>query len=260
MEQDCRTWLRVYDSKIDTVAYGVKDLTVVNAHINTINLADQRDFMALNCTINSIEALDWKGYRGTILNTSIQRVSHIVARDNWHIVDSHFDFVTTKGMKFNSHDMSLVNSTISHMAPWGLTVVSGAVSFANVTIDFLAAHAIVVSSPEGFLSLTNVTVVSASAPCIVLPDSGRISLMNVTVMDTPLNLTSPFLKFEDEENIMESNATTIHMESERKGCSTNVTTITCDFNNVDKVSPRGVATHCQVSLSGHRLVCLQKKY
>ncbi|XP_071543302.1 uncharacterized protein [Panulirus ornatus] len=233
VEQDCRTWLRVYDSKIDTVAYGVKDLTIVNAQVNTINLSDQRDFMALNSTINSIEALDWKGYRGTILNTSILRVNHIVARDNWHIVDSHFGFVMTEGMMFNSHDMSLVNSTISHIASQGLMVMSGTVSFANVTIDFLETNAIVVSSPEGFLSLTNITIVSAMAPCIVVPDSGRILLVNVTMMDTPLNLTSPFLKFQDEEIISESN-TTIQMESERKGCSTNITTITCDFNNVDE--------------------------
>ncbi|XP_042209804.1 uncharacterized protein LOC121857743 isoform X2 [Homarus americanus] len=231
-EMHCRTWLRIYNSRVDTVAHGVKDLTIVDAQVNTINLVDQRDFMAINSTIKSIEALDWEGYRGTILNTSIQRVSHVVAKDSWHMVESHLGYVTTDGMRFDAREMSVINSTISHMAPYAFTIVSGAVSLINVTIDFLETIAIVMTSPSGFLALTNVTIVTAMTPCIVLPDKERISISNVTIGGVPLNITSPYLKYRDEEII--SKDSNIKVASERKGCSTNDTTMTCDFANVNE--------------------------
>lgn len=229
---DCRTWLRVYNSKVDTVAYGVKDLTLVDTQVNTINLVDQRDFMAINSTIKSVEALEWEGYRGTILNTSIQRVSHIVAKDSWYILESHLGFVTTEGMTFHAREMSVINTTILHVAPQGLTIDIGAVSFTNVTIDFLEMNAIVMTTPMGFLALNNVTIMSAFAPCIVLPDKEKISLTNVTIKGVPLNYTSPYLKFRDDEKL--SSSLPMQIESLNDLCSSSSTTLSCDLNNVNE--------------------------
>lgn len=114
--EKCRTWLRIYHSKVDTVAYGVKDLTLVHSEVSSINLVDQRDFMAINSTINSIEALDWEGYRATVQNTVVRRLSNVVARDSWYIQGAQFGSVASRGIVFNSREMSVINTTIDHIA------------------------------------------------------------------------------------------------------------------------------------------------
>ena len=74
----CRTWLRVYDSRVGQVEHGVKDLTLVGSEVSYIRPHDQRDFMAVNSTITYIDALDWEGYRATVQNTSIEKVKAFV--------------------------------------------------------------------------------------------------------------------------------------------------------------------------------------
>ncbi|XP_069178105.1 uncharacterized protein [Procambarus clarkii] len=237
--KDCRTWLRIYNSKVDTVAYGVKDLTIVDCQVNSINLVDQRDFMAINSTINSIDALEWEGYRGTILNTTVLSVSNIIAKDSWHILESHLGFIATGGITFYAREMSVINTTISHMAPHALTIVIGAVSFTNVTIEILEMNAIIMTTPVGFLSMTNVTITSALAPCFVLPDKDRISLTNVTIQGTPLNVSSSYFKFRDDE-LIKANVSNIQIETLTESCSSNGTTLTCDLSNVNRtVEVRG---------------------
>lgn len=113
---DCRTWLRVYNSKAGRIEYGVKDLTLLNSEVETIKLFDQRDFMAINSSIREIEELDWGGYRATVLNTSIGRLAGVQARDSWYVVDGRFGSVATGGIVFNAREMSVINSTIKHMS------------------------------------------------------------------------------------------------------------------------------------------------
>ncbi|KAK7065525.1 hypothetical protein SK128_008398 [Halocaridina rubra] len=229
----CRTWLRIYNSRADTIAHGVKDLTIINAQVNTINLVQQRDFMAINSSIKSIEALNWEGYRGTIQNTTIQRVSQVVAKDNLLIVGSHFGFVTSDGIVFKAKEMAVTNSSVSHIASQGMKIVNGAASFTNVTIDILETSAIVVKNPNAFLSLTNVTIINAFANCIILPDRERIAINNVTIKGVSLDISSPYLKFVDDFVVTED-VVTVQVEDQREGCSSSDTTLTCDFKSVNQ--------------------------
>ncbi|XP_066957106.1 uncharacterized protein [Macrobrachium rosenbergii] len=229
----CRTWLRIYNSQADSISHGVKDLTIINTQVNTINLAFQRDFMAINSTIKSIEALSWEGYRGTIQNTTVERISHVEAKDNWLVISSHLGLVTPDGIVFKAKEMAVSNSTISHIATNGLKIANGAASLNNVTIGLLEASAIVVSSPSAFLSLSNVTVVSAFANCIILPDRERISIKNVTVNGAPLDLSSSYLKFVDDF-VVPKNISKVQVDQEREGCSSNHTTLLCDFSSVNE--------------------------
>ncbi|XP_068214810.1 uncharacterized protein [Palaemon carinicauda] len=229
----CRTWLRIYNSQADSISHGVKDLTIINSQVNTINLAFQRDFMAINSTIRSIEALSWEGYRGTIQNTSVELISHVEAKDNWLVISSRLGLITPDGIVFKAKEMAISNSTISHITTNGLKIVNGAASLNNVTIGLLEASAIVVSSPSAFLSLSNVTVTSALANCIVLPDRERISIKNVTINGVPLDLSSPYLKFVDDF-VASNNVSKVQVDQEREGCSSNHTTLLCDFSSVNE--------------------------
>lgn len=244
----CRTWLRIYNSRADTISHGVKDLTIINTQVNTINLVQQRDFMAINSTIKSIESLNWEGYRGTIQNTTIQRIHQIVAKDNWLIIGSHFGYITTDGIVFNAKEMAVTNSSISHIAPHGVKIFNGAASFTNVTIDMLEASAIMVKSPNAFLVLNNVTIGSAFANCIVLLDKERISITNVTIKGVPLTMDSPYLKFVDNY-VAPINTSMVQVEKTREGCTSTPTTLTCDFNSVNDSIELSAA-----NIAGYRVV------
>ncbi|KAK3868385.1 hypothetical protein Pcinc_026212 [Petrolisthes cinctipes] len=230
----CRTWLRIYHSKVDSVAYGVKDLTLVHSEVSSINLVEQRDFMAINSTIMVIEALDWEGYRATVQNTVVRQISNVVARDSWYIQGAQFGSVSSRGIVFDAREMSVINTTINHIASQGLTIINGAVSFANVTLSFLELRAIQVTSPNAFLSLSNVTINSALIPCIVLLDRERISLSNVTVMGTVINQSSPFLHYIEDEGVTASEMTT-QVKADHPACTDSDTTLTCDFANTSQV-------------------------
>ncbi|KAG0726748.1 hypothetical protein GWK47_004203 [Chionoecetes opilio] len=225
--QNCRTWLRIYDSNVGRVEHGVKDLTLQDTHVDTIKLLNQRDFMAINSTINEIEELDWGGYRSTVLNTSIGWLAGIHARDSWYVVDGRFGTVASGGIVFNAKEMSIINSTINHMSSKALTITSGTASFTNVTIAYLEAWAVTVTSPTGFLSLSNITIGAAIAPCFVLLDRKRLTLNNVTVLGININETSTFFHFLDDAGVNVSESTSIGDQSEE--CVSNDTMLFCNF-------------------------------
>lgn len=235
---DCRTWLRVYNSKAGRIEYGVKDLTLLNSEVETIKLFDQRDFMAINSSIREIEELDWGGYRATVLNTSIGRLSGVQARDSWYVLDGRFGSVATGGIVFNAREMSVINSTIKHMSAKSLTIKKGTVTFANVSINYLEALAIMVSSPIAYLSLNNITIGAANAPCFVLLDRDSVSLTNVTVLGIPINESSPFLHFLEDSGA-ESSEYLVAVSEQREECVSNETSLSCDFiKNAEKVEIR----------------------
>lgn len=229
----CRTWLRVYGSKVGRVEHGVKDLTLQDSQVDSIKLVNQRDFMAIGSTINEIEELDWGGYRSTVLNTSIHWLSGIQARDSWHVVEGRFGTVASGGIVFNAKEMSIINSTINHMSSKALTIKSGTVTFVNVSIAYLEASAVTVASPTGYLSLTNITIGAANAPCFVLLDRERLTLNNVTVLGIPINESSPFIHFLDDAAVNKSEATSV-LGQESKQCSSNDTALSCNFADSKK--------------------------
>ncbi|XP_063841627.1 uncharacterized protein LOC135089662 isoform X2 [Scylla paramamosain] len=231
---ECRTWLRIYSSKVGRVEHGVKDLTLQDSEVDTIKLINQRDFMAINSTINEIEQLDWGGYRSTVLNTTIKRLAGVEARDSWYVVGGRFGAVASGGIVFNAKEMSVINSTINHMSSKALTIKSGTVSFANVTISYLEAMAITLASPTASLSLSNVTIRAANAPCFVILDRERIKLENVTVFSIPTNENSSFFQFLDDDLGGEKNASKSTIKDLGRKCSFNETTVSCDHAGLEE--------------------------
>lgn len=232
-EEGCRTWLRIYDSQVETVAHGVKDLTLINSHANLIMLPNQRDFMAVNSTIKAIGALDWIGYRGTIQNSLLEFVSNVEANDNLWIIGSHIGHISYDGIVFNAAELIITNTTIGRVSSQGLKIKRGAVNISNVTIDYLDESAINVTSSEGFLSLNNVTITYAVASAIVLADRDRISLKNVTVDGVLLNMSSKYLQFLDDDYTPGKNFS-VQLSEDVEGCAVENKTLSCDFSGSEK--------------------------
>lgn len=233
-EEGCRTWLRIYDSQVETVGHGVKDLTLINSHANLIMLPNQRDFMAVNSSIKAIGALDWRGYRGTIQNSQLEFVSNVEANDNLWIIDSHIGHISYDGIVFNADELIVTNTSIGRVSSQGLKIKRGAVNFSNVTIDYLDESGINMTSLEGFLSLNNVTITHAVASAIVVADRERIYLKNVTVDGTPLNMSSKYLQFRDEAYVPGNNFS-LQLSKDIEGCVVEDSVLTCDFADVEKV-------------------------
>lgn len=230
---ECRTWLRIYSSKVGRVEHGVKDLTLQDSEVETIKLVNQRDFMAINSTIEDIEQLDWGGYRSTVLNTTIKRLAGVEARDSWYVVGGRFGAVASGGIVFNAKEMSVINTTINHMSSKALTIKSGTVSFANVTISYLEAMAVTLASPTGSLSLSNVTIRAANAPCFVILDREKLKLENVTVFGIPTDENSTFFQFLDDLG-GETNTSKSTIKDLGQKCSHNETTVSCDHADLGK--------------------------
>lgn len=219
---------------METVAHGVKDLTLINSHANLIMLPNQRDFMAVNSTIKAIGALDWIGYRGTIQNSLLEFVSNVEANDNLWIIGSHIGHISYDGIVFNAAELIITNTTIGRVSSQGLKIKRGAVNISNVTIDYLDESAINVTSSEGFLSLNNVTITYAVASAIVLADRDRISLKNVTVDGVLLNMSSKYLQFLDDDYTPGKNFS-VQLSEDAEGCAVENKTLSCDFSGSEKV-------------------------
>nr|XP_027229991.1 uncharacterized protein LOC113821678 [Penaeus vannamei] len=232
-EEGCRTWLRIYDSQVETVSHGVKDLTLINSHANLIMLQNQRDFMAVNSTIKAIGALDWIGYRGTIQNSQLEFVSNVEANDNLWIIGSHIGHISYDGIVFNAAELIITNTTIGRVSSQGLKIKRGAVTISNVTIDYLDESAINVTSSEGFLSLNNITITYAVASAIVLADRERISLKNVTVDGVLLNMSSSYLQFLEDDYTPGKNVS-VQLGEDVEGCEVEDNTLFCNFTDLDK--------------------------
>lgn len=122
-----------------------------------------------------------------------------------------------------------------HVTLQGLTIINGAVSFANVTLTFLELRAIQVTNPNAILSLSNVTITTALIPCIVLLDRARITLSNVTVMGEVISPDSPYIHYIADEGTTPSENTT-KVKADHPACTDSDTTLTCDFENTTQVS------------------------
>ena len=116
-----------------------------------------------------------------------------------------------------------------------LTIQSGRVTFANVTIAYLEASAVTVTNYKGFLSLSNITIRAANAPCFILPDRERLELYNVTAFGIPINETSPFIRFLDDLGSDKNDSASVIGEVREK-CLSNDTNLSCNFSESKKVS------------------------
>lgn len=120
------------------------------------------------------------------------------------------------------------NASVSLVSLQSLTIESGTVTLTNVSINYLEALAIRVLSPIAFLSLTNITIGAANAPCFVLLDRDSVSLSNVTVLGIPINESSPFLHFLEDSGA-NSSEYLIAISAQREECVSNTTSLSCDF-------------------------------
>ncbi|XP_066956362.1 uncharacterized protein [Macrobrachium rosenbergii] len=194
----CGFWLQMYRSKADLISQGLKHLSIVDSNVNTINLSHLENFSAGNSSIVSVEGVTWEGSISYITNTTILRASNMICRSNWTVSKSHIDVVTTDGISFEGSSLFIVNSVIARIAFHGIRIYTGVVSLTNVTIEKVESSGILLSSPRVHLVLTNVTVNAAQTDFINVLGRSRISLHNVTVNGTSLDIVSEYIKFEDE--------------------------------------------------------------
>lgn len=96
--------------------------------------------------------------------------------------------------------------------------------------------AITLASPNGYLSLTNVTIKAATPPCFVILDRIRLKLENVTIFSVPVNETSSFFLFLDDDLGGEKNASKSTIKDLGQKCSHNETTVFCDHADLGEVS------------------------
>ncbi|XP_066957125.1 uncharacterized protein [Macrobrachium rosenbergii] len=231
----CRTWLRIRNSYADVISDGVRDLSIKNTRVTMIKLIQQKDFSAKNSFIASIESLNWEGYPCEILNTTIKFIKQVVAGGDWWVIDSHIASVVTNGIFFMASELDITNSSIFTVAPHGLRIMSGTATLSNVNIKHLSRSAIMVESPAALLLLNNVVIFSADEHCIVVPDRERISIKNVIVEGVPMNLSSPYLKFEDDL-IVPANVSKVQLKDKVLACTYTSSSCICDFSNSKEIA------------------------
>ncbi|XP_066956579.1 uncharacterized protein [Macrobrachium rosenbergii] len=230
----CTFNLELKDSRADTISYGVDSLTLNHSTVDTLNLVDQRLFTASSSNITTVENLHWKLYKSDVLDTTLSEVFQLRADADWSVSRSSLDLIHENGIVFNGTHMDFTDSSVKHIKSHGIKVARGVVTFSNVSIERLEALAIVAEHPEAFVEFSNVTINSAAADCIVLPDREKISLSSVRVDDMEVNSSSPYFKFLDDFIIME-NVTKILVHKDLPQCSSINSTLSCDFNGIDKV-------------------------
>ncbi|CAL4068494.1 unnamed protein product [Meganyctiphanes norvegica] len=251
---DCRTWLRIYGSTADFVVNGVKDLTLIDSVIYTIRLSNQRDFMAINSVIHNIEMLEWRGYRGTIRNSSVGTIRSMEANDNFYIVDSQVKQILKNGIVFNSKEFKISNSTVHEVYENGIRVTSGAVTIENVEFNMLSKNAITIAGDTAFLSLIDIKVHNATKPCIILPARGRVTFKNVTINNENITDSSPYIHF-TEDLAIDANydGPIIYAEKNQDGCKVKDTQLICNFTDnkeIVKISQERLDEFSSVKIIG----------
>ncbi|XP_064110636.1 uncharacterized protein LOC135218335 [Macrobrachium nipponense] len=230
----CTFNLELLDSRADIISYGVDNLKLNHSTVDTLNLVDQRGFLALSSDITTVENLHWKFSKSDVLDTTISEVIQLRADSDWSVSRSRLDLIHKNGIVFNGTRMNVTDSSVKHVKPRGIKIVRGIMTFFNVSIERLDALAIVAEDPEASVEFSDVTISSAAAECIVLSDREKISLSNVSVDNMEVNSSSPYFKFLDDFIIPE-NVTKILVHKDLPQCYSDNSTLSCDFTGINKV-------------------------
>ncbi|XP_064111086.1 uncharacterized protein LOC135218591 isoform X2 [Macrobrachium nipponense] len=227
----CGFWLQMYRSKADLISQGLRHLSLVDSNVNTLSLNRLENFSADNSSIVSVEGVTWEGSVSYITNTTILRASNMVCRSNWTVSKSHIDVVSTDGISFEGSSLFIADTVIAHIAFHGIRIYTGVASFTNVIINEVESSGILLRSPRVHLVLTNVTVNDAQTGFINVLGGSRISLHNVTVKGTSLDVVSEYVKFEDEFIPLDMSA---DIDEKTRSCTFDITRITCDFSHFNE--------------------------
>ncbi|XP_068214981.1 uncharacterized protein [Palaemon carinicauda] len=223
----CGFWLQIYRSKANLISHGLRHLSVIDSNVNTLKLKHLENFSVANSSIESIEGVSWEGTVSYIKNSTIIEASNMVCRTNWTVSDSHIDIVNSDGIIFEGSALFLINTVITQIGFHGIRISTGAALFTNVVIDKVESSGIILVNPSAHLVLTNVTVNSAQISFIKALDKSKISIHNVTVNGTTLDVMSEFLEFEDEFFPLDTSS---EVEEKGKSCIFDITRIVCDFS------------------------------
>ncbi|XP_076042869.1 uncharacterized protein LOC143026420 isoform X2 [Oratosquilla oratoria] len=179
----CKTWLRAYNTSLDYVAHGVKDLTLYGSFVREVRLKDQRDFTAVNSTIMHVEDVSWKGYPGVIRNSTIGRISKMTVKDDFTVYGSHIGKISSRAISIQSpRKTEIANTTVDLIEFRGFSIDSSfvEVKLTNVTIGQVAKNAFVVT-PIAKLHFQNVTIIQAAKPFIKTMFPESITMDQVTI-------------------------------------------------------------------------------
>jgi len=223
-KSDCRTWLRAYNSHIDTLSKGILDVSLINSTVSSINLANIRDFMSLHSNITLIEHLDWEDYAGLIGYSNIHEIVSFRCRDDLEITSSGFGVINHKGFTFSGVNLVITNSTFEILHDNAIEIKTGNATITNTVFTQLLNQSIVVR-PGAHLRLENVTIHNCVAPCVVVPYDAALWLRNVTVAGVALTeLRGSVLVTEADEAHSSAKAL---LEYEQ--CSVREESIECNF-------------------------------
>ena len=229
----CRTWLRTYDSYLNTVSDGVLDTTFVNSTVERINLRDMRDFMAISSNITLIEHLDWKGYSGLIRNSSVGTIFSMVCNDNLTMNNVHIHEISMNGFSFSGQKFLANSTTIEAVQPMGMRFDSGAAEFHNCHFGNVKNHGIQIIG-NAVVRMSNVTISGCKNRCFDMDFKGQLHLINVTVAGILIDSESNVILYRGEDSAAASKNDSIETAVECRREMANA--LVCDYSNRSDVS------------------------
>ncbi|XP_018012297.1 uncharacterized protein LOC108669467 [Hyalella azteca] len=223
-ERNCRTWLRVIDSHVSTLKSGIHDVSLINSSVDTINLANLRDFMAMSSNLSVIEHLDWRGYRGMIALSNISTIFRIESNDNLTIGESHIGKIAQNGFVFNGREM-IINQTIFNEVDYnGIWLNSGVIKIENTILQDVKKDGIILGQDVRVI-MKNVTIEKCQKPCVQIYNMRYFEHKNFEVNGKPFEEDADVVNFAWEELSAEVKSldSDEHCRGESEGLS-------CDFN------------------------------
>ena len=226
----CRTWLRAYNSRLDSLTNGLNDVSLMDSSVGVINLRGMRDFMAVNSNISLIEHLDWQGYSGAILNSKIREIMSFHSFDDLTISNVSIGRINEGGFKFSGNILLVNDTSFQRILTNGMHIITGNAILKNVKFNHLDKFGIHVK-PSGTIELINVVIERCSQPCIVVPFENAARFVNVTINDEGLSARPGAVLYSEYD---ESTAVARDLSNYTQ-CDVQGTRIICDFEGYHEV-------------------------
>ena len=235
ISKNCRTILHLIDSESRDISFGVRDLSVENSFVYSINLTDQINFYATKSEIKNVDMLQIENFGGGIRDSEIDYIGTLIANDGLSIINSRILNIKSRtGMTLKGNYSLIENSTFGHIRKDGLLIQSKTTLMKNVFIAELNFKSIFVDKYHT-LEMENVTIILAEENCIFAEFSDNLIIKNVTISGEPLEFRSKWVMSEWKK-LSPSKDGILVQRSDTEHCNLVQHELTCDYDGVSSVS------------------------